>query len=78
MAAIEKKTRRYPTDLTDEEWSQVEGLLPKPRKTGRRRGVDLREVAFGEVPTLRVLVGGALVLGAVIADIIGDSRTQRQ
>jgi hypothetical protein len=31
MAAIEKKTRRYPTDLTDEEWSQVEGLLPKPR-----------------------------------------------
>jgi transposase len=77
MAAIEK-TRRYPTDLTDEEWSQVEGLLPKPRKTGRRRGVDLREVAFGEVPTLRVLVGGALVLGAVIADIIGDSRTQRQ
>jgi transposase len=40
MAAIEKKTRRYPTDLTDEEWSQVEGLLPKPRKTGRRRGVD--------------------------------------
>ena len=33
MAAIEKKTRRYPTDLTDEEWSQVEGLLPKPRKT---------------------------------------------
>ena len=35
-------------------------------------------VAFGEVPTLRVLVGGALVMGAVIADIIGDSRTQRK
>jgi len=35
-------------------------------------------VAFAEVPTLRVLVGGALVMGAVIADIIGDSRTQRQ
>ena len=34
-------------------------------------------VAFAEVPTLRVLVGGALVMGAVIADIIGDSRTQR-
>jgi len=47
MAAIEKKTRRYPTDLTDEEWSQAEGLLPKPRKTGRRRGVDLREVLNG-------------------------------
>jgi drug/metabolite transporter (DMT)-like permease len=35
-------------------------------------------VGFAEVPTLRVLVGGALVMGAVIADIIGDSRTQRQ
>jgi drug/metabolite transporter (DMT)-like permease len=34
-------------------------------------------VGFGEVPTLRVLIGGALVMGAVIADIIGDSRTQR-
>ena len=34
-------------------------------------------VGFGEVPTLRVLVGGALVMGAVIADIIGDIRTQR-
>jgi drug/metabolite transporter (DMT)-like permease len=34
-------------------------------------------VAFGEVPTLRVLIGGALVMGAVIADIIGDIRTQR-
>ena len=35
-------------------------------------------VGFGEVPTLRVLLGGALVMGAVIADIIGDSRTQRR
>ena len=35
-------------------------------------------VAFAEVPTLRVLGGGALVMGAVIADIIGDSRAQRK
>ncbi len=34
-------------------------------------------VAFGEYPTLRVLAGGALVMGAVIADIIGEIRTQR-
>ena len=33
-------------------------------------------VGFSEVPTLRVLAGGALVMGAVIADIIGDIRTQ--
>jgi drug/metabolite transporter (DMT)-like permease len=34
-------------------------------------------LAFQEVPALRVLAGGALVIGAVIADIIGDSRAQR-
>jgi transposase len=44
MAKIAKKTRRYPTDLTDEEWSQVEPLLPPPAKKGRRRKVALREV----------------------------------
>jgi hypothetical protein len=37
MAKIEKKTRRYPTDLTDEEWSHIAPLLPKPARTGRRR-----------------------------------------
>ena len=35
-------------------------------------------LAFQEVPTSRALVGGALVMGAVIADIIGDSREQKQ
>jgi transposase len=44
MAAIEKKTRRYSTDLTDDEWLQVAPFLPRPGKTGRRRQIDLREV----------------------------------
>ena len=35
-------------------------------------------VAFAEVPTLRVLAGGALVMGAVIADIVGDRSGQRK
>ena len=35
-------------------------------------------LAFAEVPALRVFIGGALVMGAVVADIIGDNRTQRQ
>ena len=35
-------------------------------------------LAFAEVPALRVFIGGALVMGAVIADIIGDSRAQRR
>jgi len=34
-------------------------------------------LAFSEVPALRVLLGGALVMGAVITDIIGDSREQK-
>jgi drug/metabolite transporter (DMT)-like permease len=32
-------------------------------------------LAFDEVPTYRELVGGTLVLGAVIVDIIGDARS---
>jgi drug/metabolite transporter (DMT)-like permease len=35
-------------------------------------------LAFQEVPTSRALIGGALVMGAVIADIIGETRAQRQ
>lgn len=34
-------------------------------------------VAFAEVPALRVFIGGALVMGAVIADIGVDIRAQR-
>jgi len=44
MAEIEKKTKRYPSDLTDEEWSSVEPFLPKASPTGSRRRTDLREV----------------------------------
>jgi drug/metabolite transporter (DMT)-like permease len=33
-------------------------------------------LAFGEVPAIRALVGGALVMGAVVADIIGDNRAR--
>jgi transposase len=44
MARIEKKTKRYPSDLTDEEWAAVEPLLPGAARTGRKRLIDLREV----------------------------------
>jgi drug/metabolite transporter (DMT)-like permease len=33
-------------------------------------------LAFQEVPSLRALVGGALVMGAVIADIVADKRSR--
>ena len=44
MAAIEKKTKRYPSDLTEEEWRSIEPFLPQPAKRGRKRTTDLREV----------------------------------
>ena len=42
----EVPAKRYPSDLTDEEWAIVEPLLKEldPYKTGRPREVDLREV----------------------------------
>lgn len=44
MAELGRKTKRYPSDLTDEEWARIEPLLPKPSRRGRRPAVDLREV----------------------------------
>jgi putative transposase len=44
IAKIEKKTKRYPGDLTDEEWSAVEPFLPKLEATGSPRRTDLRKV----------------------------------
>ena len=44
MAQIAKKTKRYPSDLTDEEWQAMEPLLPGAAARGRKRSVDLREI----------------------------------
>jgi transposase len=44
MADIAKKTKRYPSDLTDQEWERIAPLLPEPAKKGRQPEVDLREV----------------------------------
>jgi drug/metabolite transporter (DMT)-like permease len=35
-------------------------------------------LAFQDTPAPRTLVGGALVMGAVVADIVGDNRAQKQ
>ena len=42
-----RDTLRYPSDLTDWEWSEVEGLIPPAKRGGRRREVDVREVLNG-------------------------------
>ena len=44
MAKIAKKTKRYPSDLTDEEWEVIAPLMPKPGRRGRPREVEFREV----------------------------------
>ena len=38
---------RYPSDLTNEEWSHVAPLIPPARRGGRKRTVDVREVVNG-------------------------------
>ncbi len=44
MAKIARKTKRYPSDLTDEEWERIAPLMPRPGRLGRPREVDFREV----------------------------------
>ena len=44
MAEIARKTKRYPSDLTDEEWERIAPSMPKPGRRGRRREVEFREV----------------------------------
>lgn len=39
---VERKA--YPSDLTDEQWSILEPLIPKEKHGGRHREVDMREV----------------------------------
>ena len=40
----DREDLRYPSDLTDAEWTILEPLFPPPAKTGRRRGWPMREV----------------------------------
>ena len=44
MAGFEKRSKRYPTDLTDEEWLFIEPFLPPVPKRGRKPTTDLRDV----------------------------------
>lgn len=38
---------RYPSDLSDAEWSHIAGLIPPGKRGGGKRRVDLREVMNG-------------------------------
>ncbi len=38
---------RYPSDLTDDEWSCIDGFIPPAKSGGRPREIDPREVLNG-------------------------------
>lgn len=38
---------RYPSDTTEEEWTEMAALIPPARRGGRKRTVDIREVLNG-------------------------------
>ena len=46
-ARYNRDQQRYPSDLTDEEWSHIEPLIPPAKRGGRKREVDLREIVNG-------------------------------
>ena len=40
----ERRTSRYASDVTDREWEFVAAFMPAPRRLGRPRKTDLRDV----------------------------------
>ncbi len=38
---------RYPSDLTDEEWTLAKPQIPRAKRGGNKRTVDIREVVNG-------------------------------
>lgn len=44
MARIASKTKRYPSDLTDEEWAAIAPFLPPSAPIGSPRRTDLRDI----------------------------------
>jgi transposase len=53
MWTVENRTRydrsklRYPSDLTDEEWALAKSEIPRAKRGGNKRTVDVREVVNG-------------------------------
>ena len=43
----DRRSLRYPSGLTDEEWALVEPEIPPAKRGGNKRTVDLREVVDG-------------------------------
>ena len=43
---------RYPSDTTEEEWTELGSLIPPARRGGRKRTVNMREVLNGLLSVL--------------------------
>jgi putative transposase len=41
------RTSSYPTDLSDQQWRELEPLIPSAKPGGRPREVDMREIVNG-------------------------------
>jgi len=46
-ARYDRSKLRYPTDLTADEWALVEPEIPRAKRGGNKRTVDIREVMNG-------------------------------
>ena len=46
-ARYERDKLRYPSDLTDDEWGLIEGLIPPGKRGGRKRELIERELVNG-------------------------------
>jgi putative transposase of IS4/5 family DUF4096 len=54
-----RKTNRYQSDLTDEEWAVVKPRLPVAKSTGRPRAWPMREIINGIFYVMRSGVASA-------------------
>jgi len=43
----DRSKRRYPSDLTDVEWALIAPVIPRARRGGGKRTVDLRQAVNG-------------------------------
>jgi len=46
-ARYDRGRLRYPSDLTDEEWTLVKAEIPRAKRGGNKRTEDVREVLNG-------------------------------
>ena len=46
-ARYDRSKLRYPSDLTDEEWALARPEIPRAKRGGNKRTVDVREVMNG-------------------------------